>query len=1022
VVANDTDVDGDSLSAAGASLSDPANGSVELITSGPDQGKVRYTPDTNYNNTAATADTFKYRASDGTANSNEVTVSVTVNQVNDAPQSANDTYSVDENNELTDAAPGVLGNDTDVENDSLTVSDANDSTPGIDPVSGASHGSVTLKADGSFTYKPSADYNGSDSFTYKANDGPADSNIATVNITVNSVNDAPVATGGTASMDEDQMAPLQIDPRTLVSDIETADANLTYTIVSGPTAQQGTLSADPNTAGLYSFDSADNYFGTVVISYKVTDRGDPDNCGAASNSCAAAKVSETKTVTVTVNAVNDAPVADNEAYSVDEDTTLDVPAPGHPGLLANDDDVENDVLHVADANADAADGISPVSGPSHGTVTLYANGSFTYKPALNYHGSDYFTYRVCDNGSPEPKCSVETATVNVTINPVNDDPTANAQSITTDEDTSKAITLTGDDVDGDTLTFSIVSGPSKGQLSGTGASLTYTPQANYNGPDSFTYKVDDGALESSVATVSITVDAVNDTPKAKNDTAEADEDTATVINVLAGDSDVDGDALSVVRGSLSDPANGSVEVITSGNDQGKILYTPDLNYNGPDSFTYRASDGTANSDPATVSVNVRAINDDPEAEDDLYATDEDTPLTINASNGVLSNDSDTDSDVLEAEVISGPTNGMLTLHPDGSFTYTPNANFNGVDSFTYKAVDPSNGEASATVTVTIHAKNDAPVAGDDPASTDEDTATVIDVLANDSDVDSANLTAAVADEPANGELTPNANGSFTYTPNANYNGSDSFTYRANDGTSNSAAATVSINIDAVNDAPSFTAGANQIVQDKAGAQSVASWATSISVGTPEESAQGLQFVVTSDNNSLFTPAGRPAVSSNGTLTYTPAVNASGTANVSVVAKDSGGTASGGDDTSYAQSFTITVNDATTPKVMVTVPTNKVTGVAPKANIMATFSEVMKPGTINGSTFVLKAGKTKILASVYVDPKNDRRWILNPSSSLARGTTYVATVTTGAQDLTGNALDQNPTRLGNQPKRWRFTVR
>jgi hypothetical protein len=263
-----------------------------------------------------------------------------------------------------------------------------------------------------------------------------------------------------------------------------------------------------------------------------------------------------------------------------------------------------------------------------------------------------------------------------------------------------------------------------------------------------------------------------------------------------------------------------------------------------------------------------------------------------------------------------------------------------------------------------------------------------------------------------------------FDPAANYNGGATLTITTNDqgntgaGGAKTDTDTVNVTVNAVNDTPSFTKGPNQSVQDKAGARSVANWATNISVGPPNESAQSLQFIVTSDNNALFTATGRPAVSSNGTLTYTPRVNANGTAN-------------GGDNTSDAQSFTITVNDVTAPMVRSIAPTNGSTGVSPTANVRATFSEVMNeasveatdPTTGRPTTFTLRrAGSSTTVAAIVTYNATTRTATLNPNANLRRGATYIATVRIGARDLAGNALDQNPNTAGNQPKTWRFTVR
>jgi len=196
--------------------------------------------------------------------------------------------------------------------------------------------------------------------------------------------------------------------------------------------------------------------------------------------------------------------------------------------------------------------------------------------------------------------------------------------------------------------------------------------------------------------------AVNHAPVAVDDTATTDEDTDAVIDVLSNDTDADGDSLSVVSSSLSHPAHGTVELITSGTDAGKVRYTPtEANYNGSDNFNYKANDGTADSNEATVSVTVTAVNDAPVAVNDSYSTNQGNVLTVNAP-GVLSNDTDVDSANLTAARVTGPANGQLTLNANGSFTYTPNAGFSGSDSFTYKANDGSVDSNTATVTITVN--------------------------------------------------------------------------------------------------------------------------------------------------------------------------------------------------------------------------------------------------------------------------------------------------------------------------------
>jgi VCBS repeat-containing protein len=389
-------------------------------------------------------------------------VTVTGGPANDPPVANDDSYSTDEDQTLNVSAPGVLGNDSDPNEDPLTAI----------KVSDPSHGSVTLNSNGSFTYTPDGDYNGGDSFTYKANDGLADSNTATVNITV--------------------------------------------------------------------------------------------------------------------NAVNDPPVANDDSYSTDEDETLNVSA---PGVLGNDSDVEDDPLSAI-----------KVSDPSHGSVTLNSNGSFSYTPDAGYSGSDSFTYKANDGAADS-----NTATVNISVSSVNDPPVANDDSYGTDEDQTLNVSAPGvlgndSDPNEDPLTAIKVSDPSHGSVTlDSNGSFTYTPDGSYNGGDSFTYKANDGLADSNTATVSITVNAVNDPPVAVGDSYSTEEDQALNVSapgVLANDSDIDEDPLSAIK--VSDPSNGSVTL----NSNGSFTYTPDPGYVGDDSFTYKANDGSADSNTVAVDITV----------------------------------------------------------------------------------------------------------------------------------------------------------------------------------------------------------------------------------------------------------------------------------------------------------------------------------------------------------------------------------------------------------------------------------
>jgi VCBS repeat-containing protein len=297
-------------------------------------------------------------------------------------------------------------------------------------------------------------------------------------------------------------------------------------------------------------------------------------------------------------------------------------------------------------------------------------------------------------------------------------------------------------------------------------------------------------------------------PVALDDAYSTNEDTPLTVNspgVLGNDSDSDGDSITAVL--VSGPSHGSLSLKADGS----FTYVPVANYNGSDSFTYKASDGTNNSVAATVTLTINSVNDAPVAAGDSYSTDENATLNVGAS-GVLANDTDADGDAMTAVLVSGPAHGSLMLNANGSFTYTPAANYNGSDSFTYRADDGQADSNVATVALTINAVNDVPVAANNSYATNEDNALEVSspgVLGNDIDADGDALTAVLVSGPAHGSLTLNANGSFTYTPAANYNGGDSFTYKANDGQADSNVATVALTINAVNDAPVADAGPDQ---------------------------------------------------------------------------------------------------------------------------------------------------------------------------------------------------------------------
>ncbi len=382
-------------------------------------------------------------------------------------------------------------------------------------------------------------------------------------------------------------------------------------------------------------------------------------------------------------------------------------------------------------------------------------------------------------------------------------PVARDDPATTAEDTPVAITILANDsdVDGnlDPTTVTITTGPAHGTVAvnPTTGVVIYTPAPNYTGPDQFTYRVCDSAGACDRAVVDITVTPVPDPPAAANDTATTDEDTPVVINVLANDTDPEGDLDPTTVSVPSAPAHGSTSVNPV---NGRITYTPDPDYHGPDTFTYQVCDLTALCDVATVVVTVVSVNDPPQPADDVAATAEDVPVTI----PILANDNDPDGigDLVPGSVTvtGGPAHGSVSVNPaTGVVTYSPNLNFAGTDSFTYSVCDTAGACATATVTVLVGPIEDPPVAANDSATTNENTAVTINVLANDTDPDGVadldRTSVRVTSGPAHGSTSVNpVNGRITYTPNPNYNGTDTFTYQVCDMAGACATASVLVTI------------------------------------------------------------------------------------------------------------------------------------------------------------------------------------------------------------------------------------
>jgi VCBS repeat-containing protein len=496
-----------------------------------------------------------------------------------------------------------------------------------------------------------------------------------------------------------------------------------------------------------------------------------------------------------VISVNATPVAADDAYGTTEDAPLVIAA---PGVLANDSDSDGDTLTA-----------SLLSGPAHGTLTLNADGSFVYTPNAHYSGVDSFTYRVTDGEGGS-----KSATVNLTVTAVADAPTLAVAPASGNEDSAVALSVGSSLVDTDgseTLTVAIGGIPVGATLSDGANSftatagnasvdvsgwnlpgLTVTPPSNSTA--GFTLTVTATSTESSngdsattTADLPVTVTPVNDAPAGSDATVVTNEDTAYTFSAsdfgFADPSDSPANALAgvliaslpVAGQLLLSGAPVAVGQFVSATDiaLGNLTFVPAADANGTSyaSFTFQVQDdgGTLNGgvdlDPTanTITIDVTPVNDAPVAGDDSYATDEDAPLTI-AVPGVLANDTDIDGGTLGATKLTDPAHGTLALNPDGSFTYTPDANYSGADSFTYTVDDGNGGTATATVNLTVTPVADAPTLTVDPVTGDAGTAIplTIDPALVDTD-GSESLTLQISGIPVGATLSDGTN-AFTATP------------------------------------------------------------------------------------------------------------------------------------------------------------------------------------------------------------------------------------------------------------------
>jgi alpha-tubulin suppressor-like RCC1 family protein len=773
-----TDADGDSL--VYYLITQPSHGIIQDCLQGTDDLTCAYFPDQDFTG----VDTITYKANDGVSDSVNISYyALRVGVTNDEPDMVGDqSFNGYENTELFFTLNGATDSDNDPLNyhiisspDSGTLSDCLNNT-----------GDLTCR------YIPDPSFIGTVTFTYKANDGVENSTVySTVTLNILNTNDAPIiGIDQNFSVNEDELLSFNISPAT---DLD--GDYLTYEIVSPPSSGlvYGCANGTGSTTCFYQPD--ENFSGSVSFTYKASD-GSLDSANFA-------------TVSIEVLEVNDLPVMiSDQSFSGNEDTTFSFILNG-----ATDSDSGTLIYSV-------------VSPPSNGSLSNCLNETSSlncdFTPGPNFNGQITFSYKANDGVSD----SVNTSTVTLTINPVNDAPIMAAnQSFIVNEDTPVNFTINAaTDIEGDTLTYSIVDisdDPNAGVVSDCLESngdltCTYTPAGNISGEFSFDYIANDGQLNAlTKAMVTITVLPVNDVPEMIADQSIETNENTPVDFILNGAIDIDATD-NLTYSVVTAPTNGVLSNCIQSDSDLSCTYTPSNNFSGVDTFTYQANDSVTNSSSvSTVTINVFALNSAPTfASTQSFETYEDTSLSFEVAPA-----QDLDEDLLTYTLVSSPAYGTLENCLEGNTDlicdYIPNGNYNGVDSFTYIASDGElTSEIQAQVLINVLAVNDRPVMNNlaENFQVLEDSTANIITLAGAVDIDGDSLTYSTVINPSHGTLSNCLQGTSglncEYTPNTNFSGAETFTYVASDGQEFALVeSTVNISVIGSDDPPLI--GANQ---------------------------------------------------------------------------------------------------------------------------------------------------------------------------------------------------------------------
>ncbi len=688
------------------------------------------------------------------------------------------------------------------------------------------NGSAELSADdlAGLTITPPEDFAGTFDLSVvatstEANGGDTAETTGTISVNVDGVADGAVVSLNDASGFEDTVIPLDID----VSAVDVSEdvsveisgipdgASLTYVDADGATqsitATNGSVELTVDQLNELSITPPANSDADFALTVETTTTD-----GSDTNTT-------TNTLNVAVEAVADDPTLTTSDAEGVEDTAIDLD------------------IQAALTDTDGSETISvTLSNIPNGSVLTNADGwqltieegvaqvdvddlpGLTITPPEDFTGS--FDLQVTATSTEAENSDTagvtDTSVITVTVDNTNDGPIANADAGTTDEDSSVTLNVLANDTDadGDSLTVTgatLEEGAAGSVTVNDDGSLSFDPGDGYQelgvGESTtvdITYTISDGQGGTDTATATVTIEGTNDGPVANADTLSGTEDTAITFSasdLLGNDTDVDGDTLSIA--SFDQPDGGTITL----NDDGSYTFTPDADFNGETTFTYTVEDPSGAQSQATVTIDVDGVNDGPVAADDVATASEDGGAV---QIDVLANDTDLDGDSL---TVTGATleegaAGSVTVNDDGSLSFDPGDGYQelGVGEsttvdITYTISDGQGGTDTATATVTIEGTNDGPVANADTLSGTEDTAITFsasDLLGNDTDVDGDTLSIASFDQPDGGTITLNDDGSYTFTPDADFNGETTFTYTVEDPSGAQSQATVTIDVDGVN--------------------------------------------------------------------------------------------------------------------------------------------------------------------------------------------------------------------------------